>query len=115
MMSAPAAAPPMMISSCGIASMTGPSAPPVKTKPPNTMTSRTTRPIAGNMVPVLPPWLTRDSYRITTATPEACPHFVAHWLPAPSLLSVVEHLERGELGEARLSCLHDRHTRKRVV
>ncbi|PAV69904.1 hypothetical protein WR25_13688 [Diploscapter pachys] len=49
-MRAPAAAPPMMSISCGIASNTGPRAPPVMAKPPNTMPSRTTRPIAGNTV-----------------------------------------------------------------
>ncbi len=51
---APVAAPPMMSISCGIASITGPSAPPVMANPPKIMTSRTTRPIAGNMVVVTP-------------------------------------------------------------
>ena len=37
MISAPTAAPPMISISCGMASSTGPSAPPVKTKPPNTI------------------------------------------------------------------------------
>ena len=47
---APTAAPPMISISCGIACMTGPSAPPVNAKPPNTITSRMTTPMTANMV-----------------------------------------------------------------
>src|SRR5690606_13241850 len=43
----------MIIISCGIACMTGPSAPPVRAKPPNTITSRRTIPIAAYIISYL--------------------------------------------------------------